>query len=125
MATKPSNDLVMANNARVAAKLRELAEQVQSGEIRGYEFKQTDSTVSLTVDSADGNQRIIRQKTFLPGLTRNNTEQIKKQPAVERRKLVKYLAQEGMTQTEIAKRTMYSQKTISNDINKLKANGEL
>lgn len=126
MVTKKSgNTLVTVNNERVAAQLRGLAEQVQSGAIRGYEFKQTDSSITFTVDSADGNKRMIKHQNVAPGLLRDQTEQIYKQDPAERRQLVKALVEEGMTQVEIAKRTISSQKTISNDIKRLRVNGEL
>ncbi len=120
-----SGDLTSLNNQQVAAQLHALAEQVQTGAIRGYEFKQTANSVSFTVDSADGKQRIIKKETVLPGLVRRQTDHVAQQPPAERRKVVKELAQEGLSQVEIAKRTLRSQKTISNDIQKLKDDGEL
>jgi len=117
--------LTSLNNQQVAAQLHALAEQVQTGAIRGYEFKQTANSVSFTVDSADGKQRIIKKETVLPGLVRRQTDHVAQQPPAERRKVVKELAQEGLPQVEIAKRTLRSQKTISNDIQKLKDDGEL
>lgn len=126
MATKkPSTSLATINNTRVAEQLRDLAEQVQSGAIKSYEFKQTANSVTFAVDSADGNNRVIKHQDVRPGLIRNTTEHIQKQTAEERRQVVKDLKLEGLSQQEIAKRTMRSQKTISNDINKLKADGEL
>lgn len=126
MATKKTNtNLATINNARVAEHLRDLAEQVQSGAIRSYEFKQTANSVTFAVDSADGNNRVIKHQDARPGLLRNTTEHIQKQTAGERRLVVKDLKQEGLSQQEIAKRTMRSQKTISNDIAQLKADGEL
>lgn len=126
MATNGSNtSVVTINNTRVAEQLRDLAEQVQSGAIKSYEFKQTANSVTFTVDSADGNNRVIRHQDARPGLVRNTTEHIQKQTPEERRLVVKELKLEGLSQQEIAKRTIRSQKTISNDINKLKADGEL
>lgn len=122
---KLGNALASVNKDRVAAQLRDLAEQVESGVISGYEFKQTADSVSFIVDSADGNQRTIRQQTALPGLIREQTDRIAKQSPEARRQVVKALAQEGLPQVEIAKRTIRSQKTISNDIQRLKKEGEL
>ena len=127
MATnKSTNGAVVAiNNERVAEQLRELAEKVQSGTIKSYEFKQTANSVTFSVDSADGSERIIKHQDARPGLVRNTTERIQKQAPEERRQVVKELKLEGLSQQEIAKRTLRSQKTISNDINKLMADGEL
>lgn len=126
MATKKSTtSLVTINNTRVADQLRDLAEQVQSGAIKSYEFKQTANSVTFAIDSTDGNNRVIKHQDVRPGLFRNTTEHIQKQTAEERRRVVKELKLEGLSQQGIARRTMRSQKTISNDINKLKADGEL
>jgi len=126
MATKKiSTSLTTINNARVAEQLRDLAEQVQSGAIKSYEFKQTANSVTFSVDSADGNHRIIKHQDARPGLVRNTTEHVQKQSPEERRQVVKELKLEGLSQQEIAKRTMRSQKTISNDIDRLKKDGEL
>lgn len=126
MATKkPVASLATINSTRVAEQLRDLAEQVQSGAIKSYEFKQTANSITFAVDSADGNNRVIKHQDVRPGLIRNTIEHIQKQTAEERRRVVKDLKLEGLSQQEIAKRTMRAQKTISNDIKKLKADGEL
>ncbi|WP_152547199.1 HTH domain-containing protein [Delftia sp. RIT313] len=126
MATKKTTTAVVTlNNGRVAEQLRDLAEKVQSGEIGGYQFSQTANSITLTVDSADGNERLIKHRDARPGLVRTTTERIQKQAPAKRRIVVKELAQEGRTQQEIAARTMRSQKTISNDLAKLKKDGEL
>jgi DNA-directed RNA polymerase specialized sigma24 family protein len=121
----PSNSLVTINKERVATQLRELAEQVESGAISCYELKQTDSSVTFTVDSANGQERMINHQDHIPGLRREQLEHIQKQSPQQRRELVKTLVAENMPQTEIAKRTMTSQKTISNDIRRLKNDGVL
>ncbi|MBW7833629.1 MAG: hypothetical protein H3C29_10475 [Simplicispira suum] len=126
MATnQPSTSLTTINNAKVAEQLRDLATQVQSGAIKSYEFKQTANSVTFSVDSADGSQRVIKHQDVRPGLSRNSTEHIQKQSAEDRRTVVKELTLEGLSQQDIADRTITSQKTISNDIRKLKASGEL
>jgi transposase len=48
-----------------------------------------------------------------------------KQKPDARRRTVKKLIQQGYTQTQIAEKTMYSQQTISNDVRRLKEDGEL
>ena len=89
------------------------------------QFTQDENSVQFTADSADGKQRIIKHQNSIPGLQREQTEYVQKQNPVQRRKVVKQLVSEGMKQTEIAKRTMTSQKTISNDIKVLKEKGRL
>ena len=122
---KSITSLVTINNTRVADQLRDLAEQVQSGAIKSYEFKQTANSVTFAIDSADGSNRVIKHQDVRPGLLRNTTEHIQKQTAEERRQIVKELKLEGLSQQKIARRTMRSQKTISNDIKQLKVDGEL
>ncbi len=127
MVTKKTNTSLVTtiNSARVSEQLHDLAEQIQSGFIKSYEFKQTANSVTFSVDSADGNSRVIKHQDVRPGLARNTTERIQKKTPEERRQVVKELKLEGLSQQEIAKRTIRSQKTISNDINKLKEDGEL
>lgn len=105
--------------------LHTLAKKIESDEIAEYELKKTKNSMSLTIDSQDGKQRLIIKETQYVGFTRQQTELVEQQSPNERRKTVKALAQEGLSQTEIAERTMRSQKTISNDIRKLKEDGEL
>ena len=126
------NQIVVGNKAGVAAQLRSfakqielLAGQVESGAISRFQLTQEDSSITFTADSADGCQRVIKAQTHAPGLYRERTEHIQKQDPSQRRQLVKTLVAEGMTQTEIAKRTIRFQKTICNDIKKLREDGEL
>lgn len=125
MATKPKTNIVTVNPTMVADQLRDIATQVQSGTIKSYEIKQTPTSVTISIDSTDGTQRIIKKQDARPGLVRSTTEHIQKQTPQARRQVVKELVQEGLSQQEIAKRTMMSQKTVSNDIGKLKEDGEL
>ena len=122
---KKQHPLTVLTNTSVADQLHALANQIQAGTIRQYEFKQTANTVTLTVDSADGNQRLIQKREVLPGLVREQSEYIEKLTPAERRETVKKLVREGLSQNEIARRTLMSQKTISNDIQRLKDDGEI
>lgn len=61
----------------------------------------------------------------MDGYTETSTQYIQKQPPSTRRKTVQKMIKQGLTQTEIAEETMYSQKTISNGVRKLKESGEL
>jgi len=120
-----SNSLILIEKKQVSNMLHTLAKKIESDEIAEYELKKTKNSMSLTIDSQDGKQRLIIKETQYVGFTRQQTELVEQQSPNERRKTVKALAQEGLSQTEIAERTMRSQKTISNDIRKLKEDGEL
>lgn len=122
---KPNTSLTTINSTRVAEQLRDLAEQVQSGTIKSFKFEQTANSITFTVDSADGNNRVIKHQDARPGLVRSTIEHVERLTAEERRSVVKDLTLEGFSQQKIAARTLRSQKTISNDITKLKADGEL
>lgn len=121
-----SQVLVSVNPEQAANQLRILADQLESGNIRNFKIEHSDNSIVVTADSNDGKERLIREQTAHGGgYVRNQTEHIKKQTPDQRREIVKGLAQEGKSQVEIAERTMVSQKTVSNDIKKLKDDGEL
>lgn len=120
-----SNRLITFEKNQVSNMLHTLAKKIASDEISEYELKKTKDSMRLTIDSQDGKQRLIITETQYSGLKRQQTELVKQQSPDERRKTVKALAQEGFSQTQIAERTMRSQKTISNDIRRLKEDGEL
>lgn len=117
--------LVAATKTSVAKHLRDMADLIESGEVSHYDISQNGSCVTFTADSRDGTQRIIKRQNDMNGLKRESTEHVVKQVPKKRLGVVEKLVKEGMTQTEIAKRTMTSQKTISNDIQKLKKSGHL
>ncbi|MGK9419280.1 winged helix-turn-helix domain-containing protein [Pseudomonas cedrina] len=116
--------LVNSADAMVAKQLSDLAKIIQQGGV-DYTVQKKGDRMVFTVDSPDGTQRIIREADSMTGLVRESTELATKLPASQRRDVVKQLADEGLTQIEIAKRTMTSQKTVSNDIKVLKGAGEL
>ncbi len=111
-------------DAMVAKQLSDLANLIQQGGVDYTLQKQGDRMV-FTIDSPDGTQRMIREADSMTGLVRETTEFATKLPLVQRRKVVRQLADEGLTQVEIAKRTMTSQKTVSNDIEVLRKQGLL
>ncbi|QOY68944.1 winged helix-turn-helix domain-containing protein [Pseudomonas sp. OST1909] len=116
--------LVNSADAMVAKQLSDLAKIIQQGGV-DYTVQKKGDRMVFTVDSPDGTQRIIREADSMTGLVRESTELATKLPASQRRDVVKQLSDEGLTQIEIAKRTMTSQKTVSNDIKVLKRAGEL
>lgn len=107
----------------IAAALMECANAVKQG--ASITFQQDGNKTVFTVDSPDGTQRMIREHTLMDGLFRQSTEIAQKQPIEQRREIVRHLAEEGLTQVEIAQRTMTSQKTVSNDIQFLREHGLL
>lgn len=120
------NSLVVHAKSDVATTLRALADGIESGSISNYEITQkSDGFISVLADSSDGKQRIIKNQKNINGLQRESSEHIRKLVPNERRELVRELHIEGMTQSEIAKRTMTSQKTISNDIKILREEEEI
>lgn len=121
----PSGTFPSPNGRAIADQLQALADAIRTGAIGHYELSQTANSITLTVDSMDGTQRLIRSRDARPGLIREHETRIERQSADDRRQTVKRLVEEGLTQTEIARYTLRSQKTISNDIQRLKKDGEL
>lgn len=126
MSDEPQNELMVQSKTNVANTLRTLASAIEAGTVSRYEINQTsDGSITVKADSSDGAARVIQTQTAIEGYTRTSTEHIQKLPAQQRRSTVKALVQEGLSQIQIAEKTMYSQKTISNDIRKLRSDGEL
>lgn len=120
------NDVELFDRATVAKQLRNLAAKVESGQVSSYQITQDKHSVSFTADSADGRSRIIKKQHSINGLHRESSEHIEKAHSPKkRREVVAVLHAEGKTQVEIAKRTITSQKTISNDIRWLKEHGKI
>lgn len=110
----------------VASIFRDLASAAESDSTPDFSISKRGAKITITIDSPDGLERIINSKETLPGLKRATTEQVQKLPIDERRQLVKRLhLDEELTQSEIAARTLYSQKTICNDLKALRDRGEL
>lgn len=119
-----NNDLTV--NQSVASLFRDLATAAESDTTPDFIISKKGTKITISIDSSDGSERLINSKDTVPGLQRTTTEQIQKLPKDERRKLVKHLkVNENLSQVEISQRTLYSQKTISNDIKALRENGEI
>lgn len=121
---KAAPALSTSPDALVAKQLNDLANLIQQGGV-DYTLQKKGDRLVFTVDSPDGTQRLIREAESMTGLVRETTELATKLPPPQRRNVVKQLADEGLTQVEIAKRTMTSQKTVSNDIEALRKQGLL
>jgi DNA-binding NarL/FixJ family response regulator len=120
------NPLVVQSKTNVANTLRALASGIEQGTVGHYEIHQSsDGSITVKADSSDGMARVIQSQTQLEGYTLTSTQHIAKQKPDARRRTVKKLIEQGHTQTQIAEKTMYSQKTISNDVRKLQEDGEL
>jgi len=90
--------------------------------ISDYEITRKNNKTTIKVDSKDKTERKIfsyeEQGSSYNSTTITNTKQMSIE---ERRELVKKLDSEGMSQSEIASKTMRSQKTISNDLKAIKS----
>jgi DNA-binding NarL/FixJ family response regulator len=123
---KNNNELVTIAQENASKTLRELAKAIENGTVSRYKFSQENvGRICFQADSPDGTQRVIQTQQNANGYQRISTERIQKQSPVERRQIVKQLIDEGHTQSQIAQRTLYSQKTISNDVRRLREDNEL
>lgn len=117
-----SNNLVaQQSKLNTVNTLKALAKAIENDEISQYKIEQNSNGVTnIIIDSADKSERIINNNLELNGYKCKTQVSVQKQKPEERRKIVKQLHANGMTQAEIATHTMTSQKTISNDIKKIK-----
>lgn len=116
-----SNNLIaQQSKSNTVSTLKALAQAIENDEISQYKIEQTSNGITnIIIDSADKSERIINSNLELDGYQSLTQVKVKKQKPEERRKIVEQLHAKGMTQAEIAMHTMTSQKTISNDINKI------
>ncbi|MGG7055284.1 hypothetical protein, partial [Nitrosomonas sp. ANs5] len=123
---KDDNPLVVQSKTNIANTLRALATGIEQGTVSHYEIKQSsDGSITVKADSTDGKARVIQTHSEMEGYAHSSTQHIEKQKPEARRRTVKKMIESGLTQTKIAEKTMYSQKTISNDVRRLKEDGEL
>lgn len=123
---KEETGLMVQNKTSAVKTLRTLANAIESGDIRNYNISQSSNgSITVKADSSDGSQRMIQTQTDMDGYSKISTEHIQKQPLKVRRKTVLKMVKEGLSQVKIAEKTMVSQKTISNDIAKLREQGKL
>lgn len=123
---KEETGLMVQTKTSAVNTLRTLASAIESGDISRYDISQSsDGSITVKADSSDGSQRMIQTQTDMDGYSKSSTEYIQKQTPKVRRKTVRKMTEKGLSQTEIAEKTMVSQKTISNDIAKLRKKGKL
>jgi Fic family protein len=111
--------------SKIPTEVKDIANAIAQGEVKNAKMEwRSDGTVVFSADSPDGKARIIMEKIQFAGVTEESRINVSKPTNVEERlQRVEVLHKRGMTQTEISKITMTSQKTVSNDIQKLKARG--
>lgn len=115
-----NNKLALQVQEKALDTLNMLQKAVKESHISSFEIKNDGETTTVIIDSIDKKERIIDTKYAVNGYSKESNTRIKKVNPSERRKIVEKLVKEGKTQSDISKETMVSQKTISNDIKKLK-----
>lgn len=123
MAIKSKGRLVPQSAAipeSLPSEITDIARMIQSGQVSAWSLEKRHNGVVKFHGTAPNGDGIIVEKKTAGGYSRTTTETMNKPATIaERRERVRELRGEGMTQTEIAKRTGYSQKTISNDCDAL------
>jgi DNA-binding NarL/FixJ family response regulator len=115
-----TNNLVVQVKEKAIDTLGQLQKAVQESQISSFEIKNDGATTTVIINSLDKKERIIDTKYSVKGYNESTLIRIKKTNPTDRKEIVKKLYEEGKTQSEIAQKTLVSQKTISNDIKKLK-----
>ena len=113
--------------AKIPTEVKEIAEAIASGNVKNAKMEwNDDGSVKFSADSPDGSARIIMHKHEFAGISQESKINISKPSnKQERLERVQVLHNQGKTQTEIARYTMTSQKTVSNDIQELKQEGRI
>ena len=102
--------------APLPREIVEIAQLIQSGQLADWTIQKRSNGVTKFRGFDQVGHGIIIEKRDIDNYSRTTTETVTKPSSIiARRSLVKELRLEGMTQTAIAERTGYSQKTISND----------
>lgn len=109
----------------IPAEVKDIANAIANGQVKNAKMEwRSDGAIVFSADSPDGKSRIIMEKIEVTGFTEETRVTVAKPRNLdERLDRVKVLRKRGLTQVEIAKRTMTSQKTVSNDIQELKRRG--
>lgn len=111
----------------IPTEVQEIAAAVANGQVKNAKMEwRSDGSVVFSADSPDGKSRIMMEKVEVAGLVEEKRVTVPKpRDREERLERVETLHKRGLTQVEIAKRTLTSQKTVSNDIEKLRLRGVL
>ena len=111
--------------SNIPTEVKDIAVAIANGQVKNAKMEwRSDGSVAFSADSPDGKSRIIMEKFQFAGVTEESKINVSKPTNREERlQRVEVLYKRGMTQEEIKKITMTSQKTVSNDINELKKRG--
>jgi len=111
----------------IPAEVKDIARAIAQGQVKNAKMEwRSDGSVAFSADSPDGKSRILMEKIQFAGMTEEAKVSVSKPTDLEERlQRVEVLRKRGMTQQEISKYTMTSQKTVSNDIQRLKERGVL
>lgn len=116
------DDQLLVTTTNVPVEIHNIAQAIAEGCVKNAKMEWSmDGKVVFHADSADGKSRIILEKRTLEGITLESKTSIS-QPSdkEERLRRVAALRKQGMTQHEISKYTITSQKTVSNDLKEIK-----
>jgi DNA-binding NarL/FixJ family response regulator len=121
------NSLLYPIPKEVPKEVKDIATAIAEGKFKNAEMKwRDDGSVFFSADSPDGKARLILEKQEFAGVIEESKISISKPSNVEERlQRVETLRKRGLTQAEIARVTMTSQKTVSTDIQKLVERGVL
>ena len=124
--TDEKKDLVL-KKPDVPKEVLQITQAIENGLVQNARMEwKSDGSVTFSADSVDGHSRIIVEKQQITtGFEIETTARVMRKKGQDRLSIVKALREKGMTQAEIARYTMTSQKTVSNDIRYLKENGDL
>jgi len=113
---KPSKPKGTQITAPLPREIVEVAQLIQSGQLSDWKIERSSNGTTRFRGFDQGGHGILIEKRDIGTYSRTTTETVTKPLTIkERRSLVKELRREGLTQADIADRTGYSQKTISND----------
>ena len=112
--------------SNIPTEVKDIANAIAQGQVKNAKMEwRSDGSVIFSADSPDGKSRILVEKVQFAGVTEESKISVSKPNIEERLQRVEVLHKRGMTQQAISKFTMTSQKTVSNDIHKLKERGIL
>ncbi len=111
----------------IPREVKDIALAIAEGQVKNAKMEwKSDGTVLFSADSPDGMSRVLLQKVEFAGVIEESKTNITKPRNVEERlDRVEVLRKRGMTQTEISRLTLTSQKTVSNDVKRLIEGGRL
>lgn len=117
-----SSEIQKSNTLNIVDTLKSIISNIE--QTSEYTVVKKNNKLTIKIDAPDGKSRkIFSYEEIGPGVNSSTTINTTKTSIEDRRNTVCNLYKQRRTQTEIASMTMTSQKTISNDIQKLKDQG--